>query len=46
MLGYLLRRLLAAIPGAAGGIHSGFHDEGTWRSFLPAHIEWIRSVPA
>ena len=40
------RRLLAAIPGAAGGIHAGFHDEGTWRSFLPAQIEWICSVPA
>jgi pimeloyl-ACP methyl ester carboxylesterase len=38
------RRLLAAVPGAAGGIHPGFHDEGTWRSFLPAQIRWIGSA--
>jgi hypothetical protein len=37
------RRLLATVPGAAGGIHPGFHDAGTWRSFLPAQIEWIGS---
>lgn len=37
------RRLLEAVPGAAGGIHPGFHDEGTWRSFLPAQIGWIGS---
>jgi pimeloyl-ACP methyl ester carboxylesterase len=38
------RRVLAGVPGAAGGIHPGFHDEGTWRSFLPAQIEWIGSA--
>jgi Putative esterase len=38
------RRLLATVPGAAGGIHPGFHDEGTWRSFLPAQLRWLRSV--
>ncbi|HEY7070088.1 MAG TPA: hypothetical protein VH479_08245 [Acidimicrobiales bacterium] len=38
------RRLLAAVPAAAGGIHPGFHDEGTWRSLLPAQLGWIVSA--
>jgi hypothetical protein len=38
------RRLLATVPGAAGGTHPGFHDEGTWRSFLPAQLRRLRSV--
>jgi pimeloyl-ACP methyl ester carboxylesterase len=38
------RRLLEAEAGMAGGIRPGFHDEGTWRSFLPEQLRWISDV--
>jgi hypothetical protein len=40
------RRLLDAVPDADGGIHPGFHDKPTWRSFLPAQLHWLKVTTA
>ena len=37
------RDLVHAVPGASGGVRAGYHDDATWRSFLPDQLEFIRS---
>lgn len=37
------RDLLHAVPEMGGGIHAGYHDAATWRSFLPAQLDHIAS---
>jgi hypothetical protein len=31
------------VPGASGGVQSGYHDDATWRSFVPDQLEFIRA---
>jgi hypothetical protein len=37
------RDLVHAVPGATGGVRAGYHDDATWRSFVPDQLEFIRS---
>jgi pimeloyl-ACP methyl ester carboxylesterase len=37
------RDLVHAVPGASGGVRAGYHDDPTWRSFLPDQLEFIRA---
>jgi S-formylglutathione hydrolase FrmB len=37
------RDLLAAAPGSTGGVHPGYHESPTWRSFVPGQLEFLRT---
>ena len=36
-----VRDLRRRAPSIGGGIHAGFHDDATWRSYLPAQLAFI-----
>lgn len=38
------RRLLAALPDAAGGIRPGFHDDAFWRLVAPDQLRFIAAM--
>jgi len=37
------RELLAAAPGSSGGVHAGYHESPTWRSFVPDQLEFLKA---
>jgi len=37
----VVRDLRSRMPTIGGGLHPGFHDDATWRSFLPAQLTFI-----
>ena len=36
-----VRELRQRAPSIGGGMHAGFHDDATWRSYLPAQLDFI-----
>ena len=36
-----VRDLHRRVPSIAGGVHAGFHDDGSWRSWLPRQLAFI-----
>jgi S-formylglutathione hydrolase FrmB len=38
------REFLRRVPGAGGGISPGFHESPTWRSVVPAQLDFLRAT--
>jgi enterochelin esterase-like enzyme len=36
----MARELRRRVPSLSGGIHDGFHDDATWRSYVPAQLDF------
>jgi pimeloyl-ACP methyl ester carboxylesterase len=38
-----VRDLHRRVPSLEGGVHTGFHDDASWRSWLPRQLEFLRT---
>src|SRR2546423_14787440 len=41
-----VRDLRVLVPSIDGGIHAGFHEDASWRSYLPAQLDFIAAAIA
>ena len=39
----MVRELRRRVPSISGGIHDGFHDDESWRSYVPGQLDFLQT---
>lgn len=39
----MVRELRRRVPSLSGGIHEGFHDDASWRYYVPAQLDFLQT---